>query len=362
MSVELSVSIGEALDKYSILEIKKEKILNHEKIKHVILEMDCIYPKIEKPLKEFDFHYRKLLEVNKDIWEDQDKFRDDKTLNSEEKSRLCMKIIEDNDRRFRIKSKINELSNSMIKEQKGYNPKKVLIFHHMGMGDMMTMCGAVRYLATMYDEVLVVCKKEYFKSVELMYKDDKTIKFHQVNCTQDLKPINAKLKPFIDKGYEIKLSGPSIVPNINKNIKPFYLKFYKDIDIPYEYRFKYAKINRDLSRENSLFKQLTDVQPKYIFVHDKPNEKLLKNYKPISDVTLFNVNSQSKIGSEKEPIFNYGKIMENSEELHLLDSAFFCYAQYLDLTKVKKLVVYVRKYYDLSKYFNPKQTWITKLI
>ena len=61
----------------------------------------------------------------------QDDFRDKKG----DITALCMKIIEENDRRFRVKKKINDLVNSSLKEQKGYARTKALILTHFGNGD-----------------------------------------------------------------------------------------------------------------------------------------------------------------------------------------------------------------------------------
>ena len=41
-------------------------------------------------------------------------------------------------------------------------------------------------------------------------------------------------------------------------------------------------------------------------------------------------------------ILDYGYIMENAEEIHILDSAFYCLSNYLDLSNVKKKIVYTR--------------------
>ena len=46
-----------------------------------------------------------------------------------------------------------------IRIEKFQNNKKAFVYSHLGLGDHFWMNGAVRYLSTIYDEVMVVCKK-----------------------------------------------------------------------------------------------------------------------------------------------------------------------------------------------------------
>ena len=91
-----------------------------------------------------------------------------------------MKIIEENDRRFRVKKKINDFVNSSLKEQKGYARSKAIILTHLGNGDNITCNGLVRYYSTKYDNITVFCKKQNLHNLEEFYKDDKTISFYTV--------------------------------------------------------------------------------------------------------------------------------------------------------------------------------------
>ena len=152
MNIELCVSIGEALDKLSILEIKLNNIKDARR-KDVEKEYNKISIKLQDSIKKVDFYYEILKIINKEIWISMDKLRElDK--NSEEWKNVCHQTIVDNDRRFRVKKKINNLSNSNLKEQKGYKPKTAFVLTHLGLGDNITAIGAVRYLSICYDKVI----------------------------------------------------------------------------------------------------------------------------------------------------------------------------------------------------------------
>lgn len=115
--VLLEVSLGEALDKLSILEIKLEKIKDQEKLKHVQKEYDTILNQIDKN----NIYYNQLKQKNLEIWDLMDKLMNqnlDKELDDNEYNLICRKTVLENDNRFKIKNKINE--NSNLKEQKSY--------------------------------------------------------------------------------------------------------------------------------------------------------------------------------------------------------------------------------------------------
>ena len=99
-NIELPVSMGEALDKLTILEIKMKKITDARRA-DVEKEFNLLSSKLEKYKEEYIFYYNILLLINEGIWEMQDDFR----YNNSDKNKLCLKIIDENDRRFRIKKK-----------------------------------------------------------------------------------------------------------------------------------------------------------------------------------------------------------------------------------------------------------------
>ena len=121
----VEVSIGELLDKISILEIKKDKINNPEKLKFIINEYDILKDQLEnnvKKDKKIDELYNSLKEINSKLWV----IEDDKRLCEKEKDfgdkfiKLSRDVHFLNDDRAKIKLKINDITGSVIKEIKEY--------------------------------------------------------------------------------------------------------------------------------------------------------------------------------------------------------------------------------------------------
>ena len=121
----VEVSIGELLDKISILEIKQEKIKDLEKLKFINNEHSILKDQLGKNVKSDDRLnnlYQSLKEINAKLWiiED-DKRKCEKDSNfGEEFIRLSRDIHFLNDTRAKIKLDINNHTGSKIKEIKEY--------------------------------------------------------------------------------------------------------------------------------------------------------------------------------------------------------------------------------------------------
>ena len=125
MKIEVHISCGELVDKLSILEIKKTEIKDEEKLKQVVNEFNAlkeIYEKLFNNSKEIQSLYRELLKINGELWKIEDKLRklEKEEEFDEEFIEYARGVYKTNDRRFEIKSQINTMFNSEIKEQKEY--------------------------------------------------------------------------------------------------------------------------------------------------------------------------------------------------------------------------------------------------
>ena len=121
----VEVSIGELLDKISILEIKQEKIKDPEKLKYINNEHSILKDQLEKNVKSDDklnSLYQSLKEINAKLWViEDDKRQCEKDKDFGEKFiKLSRDIHFLNDDRAKIKLEINNHTGSEIKEIKEY--------------------------------------------------------------------------------------------------------------------------------------------------------------------------------------------------------------------------------------------------
>ncbi len=121
----VEVSVGELLDKISILEIKKEKIKDHNKLKFISNEHSILKEQLDQNVnsdQKLEELFQSLKEINAKLWV----IEDDKRLCEKEKDfkekfiNLSRDVHFLNDDRAKIKLEINNHTGSKIKEIKEY--------------------------------------------------------------------------------------------------------------------------------------------------------------------------------------------------------------------------------------------------
>ena len=126
MGINVSISIGELIDKITILEIKLEKINESDKKQNINHELDLLnskYIKIKELNKEIENYFKQLKEINLELWDIEESIRDCERRNNFDSVfvELSRKIYIKNDLRFEIKNKINKKFSSEIVEEKSYS-------------------------------------------------------------------------------------------------------------------------------------------------------------------------------------------------------------------------------------------------
>jgi len=118
MKIEIPVSVGELLDKISILEIKSMFTDNE----YVLKELEQLNL-IKSTLTQYTLEYEvQLKKVNEKLWKTEDKLRklEKEQRFDDEFIELARSVYITNDERARIKRQINKITNSTFKEVKVY--------------------------------------------------------------------------------------------------------------------------------------------------------------------------------------------------------------------------------------------------
>ena len=121
----VEVSIGELLDKISILDIKKEKIKDHTKLEHILREYKILKEEYDNKVKndnKLSKLYTSLKEINSKLWviEDEKRLCEKNADFGDEFIKLSRDVHFLNDERAKIKLEINIHTGSKIKEIKEY--------------------------------------------------------------------------------------------------------------------------------------------------------------------------------------------------------------------------------------------------
>ena len=121
----VEISVGELLDKISILEIKKEKIKDPNKLKFINDEYNVLNDQLDKNVKSDDklnSLFKNLKEINSKLWiiEDDKRLCEKNSDFGEKFIKLSRDVHFFNDNRAKIKLEINNHTGSKIKEIKEY--------------------------------------------------------------------------------------------------------------------------------------------------------------------------------------------------------------------------------------------------
>jgi hypothetical protein len=324
-------SYGEALDRLTILELKKH-FISDKRREDVEREYNDLKELVKDMLEKDPYHYSKLLEVNYIMWVLQDELHAGTLTDKEQEYTMMKQLAVENQRRFRLKRTLNEFLGSRHKEQKGYKGRRCIVFGHQGMGDHLFLNGAVRYLATFYDEVCVVVHSKYLENLKTLYATESAVTFHVIEKDSDLSPnFGAPKETFLevastfDMGYMLGYHGQNGVENFPYN-------FYDDMKLEQRVLFDWCYLPGTRSAEGL---------PPFVFYHNKASnftaqipvsleEKLVLN--PSENMYpeghAWHEIAQAWVGL---PFFDYTNLLRKAEKILVTDSSFFCMALLLKL-------------------------------
>jgi hypothetical protein len=239
MSVKIDVSLGEALDKLTILDIKKNKI-NDSRRDDVITEFQYLQKELHTHTEKYRYLYSILYKTNERIWECMDIIRESKKPTIELYEYIDETIVL-NDSRYLIKKKINEVGKSALKEQKGYNMRSLHIILDCDFETINILNGAIRYYSFFYDEVILTTKYEDMMMIKRMFNDDPFIKINTNEYSNDgdcVKVRNSDITVNISHALSSnnKQSNVPYCDKYSKEVNDIYRKLGMNISIFEDYK------------------------------------------------------------------------------------------------------------------------------
>ena len=124
--MKIEVSVGEIVDKLSILQIKTAFIKDEEKLNNVKNEYDYLYDIVFNEMRIEQTDFFDMVSINQKLWKIEDDIRDkerDKNIDSEFVE-LARSVYFTNDKRAEVKKKINLKYGSLFIEEKSYSDYK----------------------------------------------------------------------------------------------------------------------------------------------------------------------------------------------------------------------------------------------
>ena len=124
MLINTPISLGELVDKISILMIKKKNISDLKKLQHVNKELEFLQKTLKKYISEEEINefLLKLVNINSKLWDIEDYIREceRKKLFDQTFIDLARSVYFTNDERAKVKNDINRTFGSELVEVKSY--------------------------------------------------------------------------------------------------------------------------------------------------------------------------------------------------------------------------------------------------
>jgi len=203
------------------------------------------------------------------------------------------------------------------------------ILPHFGLGDAIIINGLVRHFCKKYDQLNYFCSDEYFSSINYMFRDlDNLTCLNFGNLNSVVNNVgNFILSNNIEKDtiqvgyeklyYEYTIRNPGI---------PFYEGFYTMFDFDSSFRFDNFFFKRNYQNEEYVFNALNPNNEQYIFIIDDADHHLgpivIDDKNISSNYKVIRYDKSLNYTDEKFLMFNYGKIIENAEEVHCIETGF----------------------------------------
>lgn len=184
---------------------------------------------------------------------------------------------------------------------------KIILHHHTGLGDHFMCNGLVHVFAHNYDEINLVCKKSYVKTVSHLYEDFKDkIKILPVE------------NEFVDTAkYSEEQKIPILMVGFDKcDFSSFEESFYRQYNVDPDLEFTNFKFPKNLSKSKLFYKTLVDKYGSdYIFVHNSSSYKDF-DLKIDSDLPKHIADK-----SDTDDLLDYVDAICNAKEIHVISSA-----------------------------------------
>lgn len=214
------------------------------------------------------------------------------------------------------------------------------LYHHLGLGDHIICNGLVRSLVTTEDYYRLIVKEHNLGSVRFMYRDLKNLECVPVRNDLEANYLLSRVDPNRINTYMI---GFSINPNIRWDEL-----FYRQMGIPFEYRWSKFYLERDHDSEIQLYQKLNPNDEKFVLIHNfGSGPRRFNNDYPKNDL--------KKIFVEKitDNMFDFLTLVDKAEEIHCIESSFQCLVDSLNLNK--KLYYHL---HDVLASPNQRSSWI----
>jgi hypothetical protein len=243
------------------------------------------------------------------------------------------------------------------------NSEPAFILFHQGWTDIFNCLALVTYYSKKYQDLTLIIREDALPIAQF-YLRESPVKIKAVskiimdNCPSGVMP-NKKTSIKLYHGDWDQYREDIYKGAFHKSNNFFVKKFYESYGISYNVRVNQFELRRDMIQENAIYDEFIKRNgEKYILVHQDTDRELLiplGNY----EGKVFNLNGASRV------FFDWIKVLENAQEIHLIDSVWGAFIYQLDARYriFKNIPIHLyclRGYEDMYKYPITLSNWVVE--
>jgi len=205
--------------------------------------------------------------------------------------------------------------NLYIKNLKHFKNKEIVLYHHLGLGDMIICNGLVNKLSNYLSKINLIVDNKFHDQAVYLYSNNQQVEI----ISEKVEDVNV-LDQFVEtyaKNKNLKI----LKVGWTNSGRPFYYDFYKIVKLPYRYSYKYFDYPKNYELEDNLKNHLININ------NVNPNDYVLVHRDASNNTYELNIESDNLIYIDKETdiynnVFLYSKLIKDASEIHCINSSF----------------------------------------
>ncbi len=222
-----------------------------------------------------------------------------------------------------------------------------LFISHMGLGDILLLLPAIVYYSKISTILYLFCKTNYNNTIKDFLIDYSNIEIisipHTLNDIEQLHYINNEITVIINKHPNTKINAykSGFLKQKHNIFIDFPVHFYKDLDLDFNTIFPIFNVPITTTAK-LLYNIVKSVEKPYYFIHSSASNFELNIYINTSNMDIIFINPEKNMydkthiyyeiaekcirSTNNYTLLDYTIIIQHADELHLIDSSYFCLA------------------------------------
>jgi hypothetical protein len=186
---------------------------------------------------------------------------------------------------------------------------RIVVHHHLGLGDHFICNGLVRHLAEQHGHIFLACKRASFATVACLYEDEPTIE-----------PFPIDREPDDVEAFARRVGAPLVRIGFDAcDRSRFDQSFYEQMGVPFAFRWSKFRLPASISGEDEMYERLAPASP-YRVVHRETSHGV---YALRFDHTMpaIELRGRRVDGGAFENLLLYRRLIERATEVHCINSS-----------------------------------------